>query len=270
MRRGVYFKAMSVIQRESGSLRAYPRRRWGVLLLLCLLAAGPVDAIDEACEQTDLRGANLSGLDCAGLDLPGADLSPAEGPPEVRTDIRGTDFSQAKLSQANMTKVEGGCTQEASCTLFDQAELDSSIWTEASLADVSFFGASLNSADFTNADLAGADLAESDLFDAKLSTAFMTGVHATDLVQCPAELPADWSCIFWNLVGPGADLSGVDLSEADLSGQNFMGVDLGDTVFEGANFTLAYLDGATAICAPEACPANFNEARMEFASLQAG
>ena len=57
--------------------------RWLSVLLLASIwiGAGPAQAIDPACEQSDLRGVDLTDLDCAGLDRPGADLSPAEGSP---------------------------------------------------------------------------------------------------------------------------------------------------------------------------------------------
>ena len=232
-----------------------------LLIALFWIGAGPAQAIDPACEQPDLRGVDLTDLDCAGLNRPGADLSPAEGSPEVPTRIEGTVFTQAILSLSDMTGVQGGCTT-GSCTLFDEAVLDASVWEGASLGSVSFRGATLTDADFSGADLTGADLTESQLEGADLSTATLSGVRATGLAQCPAQLPAEWSCLASSLVGPGADLSGVDLS-----GANLRGLDLGGAAFSGANLNLAYLDGATAVCEPDACPANFDGADMQFVSL---
>ncbi len=121
---------MSVIQRGLGSLRTAQRRLWGGIFLACLVGMGPAEAIDEACEESDLKGADLSGLDCAGLVRPGANLSPAEGPPEVPTNIQGTDFKEATLTDSDMTEVQGGCTEEA-CTRFEEASLQSTTWTDA-------------------------------------------------------------------------------------------------------------------------------------------
>ncbi len=92
--------------------------------------------------------------------------------------------------------------------------------------------------DLSGADLSGLDCAGLDRPGANLSPAVG-----------PPEVPTR--------------LVGTDLSQSTLSGANLASVEAA-----GVNLTLAYLEGATALCAPDACPATFDSAILEFASLQ--
>ncbi|HWO07829.1 MAG TPA: pentapeptide repeat-containing protein, partial [Polyangiaceae bacterium] len=182
--------------------------------------------------SSDLSGRSLAhsylaGVNLAGADLTGADLSWSE--------LRGSDLSGATLTDADLSNVSLG-----------GADLTNSILDGANLSGVDLRGATLDgvsasalggcpaglpngwtcldlgasgrtlmspTALIDGLDLSGADLTQTDL----------TGIQAIHLAGCPAQLPQGWSCtdlggtVGTTLVGPGADLSGLDLSLANFS-----------------------------------------------------
>lgn len=129
--------------------------------------------------DTDLSGHDLSNIYLAGSDFSGSTLNGAD---LSWTDLRGAAFSEADLTGANLS--------------------------HANVTDSDFSDAVLNGADLTGVDLRRA--------------ASLSGLVATELLACPQQLPNNWECVDLgatglSLIGPGASLSGLDLSMADLS-----------------------------------------------------
>ena len=99
------------------------------------------------------------------------------------------------------------------------------------------------------ANLSGATLSNLNLATANLTSANLSGVASMNLSGQPT-LPASWRLVSGYLVGPSANLAGVDLTGADLSGlnvsgANFYGATLTQTNFTNANLTGASISGAT-------------------------
>jgi len=84
-------------------------------------------------------------------------------------------------------------------------------------------------ADLTDADLSGTDLSGAEMIHVNLQGADLTGADLTgvrdllavrgELASCPAleKLPVGWVCENKRLIGPEVDVSGLDLSRADLT-----------------------------------------------------
>jgi uncharacterized protein YjbI with pentapeptide repeats len=196
-----------------------------------------------SCIKQNLVGpsANLSGADLSGTNLNGTDLSDAElsgvraidlvwcpsalpvswrcikqnlvGP---SADLTGADLSDADLHGVraiNLVSCPASLPSDWACI-------------KKNLVGP---GANLKAADLSGTFLEGVDLSDVDL----------SGAHAIDLVSCPAALPSDWLCIKNSLVGPGADLKGATLNNADLSYSHLKGANL-----DGANLRNTTLTGA--------------------------
>jgi uncharacterized protein YjbI with pentapeptide repeats len=179
----------------------------------------------------DLSGANLSHSDLAGADLTGANLTDAVLASAAMANanltdavLDGADFSGVDLSLATLDGVSGAGL--AACP----AAIPPG-WLCLDL------GASGNTLLAPGMDLSGLDLTGADL-----STTVLSGVQATGLAGCPAQLPDGWSCLDLpnvgnTLVGPRADLSGLDLTGADFPvGTNLDNVDFSDTILTNASF----------------------------------
>lgn len=189
----------------------------------------------------DLSSADLSGVDLNGADLSGANLSGA--------DLSNADLSDANLDSANLTGAN-----------LTQADLADAVLDDAVLDGANLVGADLQDASVDGASFVGADLSQSELGGVSFDTSTdLTNVRAVELQSCPDSLPGDWDCVSDAngddvLVGPSADVSGVDFSGEDLSGINFTGadlsgadltnVDLSDATFAGANLSNADVSNA--------------------------
>ncbi|MGB0592606.1 MAG: pentapeptide repeat-containing protein, partial [Myxococcota bacterium] len=112
-------------------------------------------------------------------------------------------------------------------------------------------GADLTGANFTNADLSYAVLTDTNLTGAEFTDANLSFVKSGNITGTPAVLPTDWRLIEGYLVGPGADLTGANLNNADLTNMflyfaNFTNADLTDVTWTGATCPdLTIVDGAT-------------------------
>lgn len=138
--------------------------------------------------------------------------------------------------------------------------------TGANLSHVSMYQTYLNSTVLRDVDLSHAFVwysyfSGADMLGADLSMAtFYNDVGGSNLVECPASLPAEWNCINRNLLGPnalvfapctlaGTDLSGLNLSSSyfhgcDLSGANLASANASYTSFHGCDFTGANFGSA--------------------------
>ena len=175
------------------------------------------------------------GVNAAGADLSGAYL--------VNYDLTGDNFKGANLSGANMSgiKMQNG---------------------------------SLNGADLTDANLTNANLTGVDMTGADFTGAVLYGVISTAMTGKPKALPANWyvnrtsnSNNSLYLIGPGANLSGANLSYDsvdgyDLHGANLNGALLIKTAMDHDDLTGANLAGI------DAQQVNFNASDLTGAQLQ--
>ncbi|MSV67574.1 MAG: hypothetical protein F2877_00720, partial [Actinobacteria bacterium] len=162
------------------------------------LKLGPVDL--SGASETAFSGVSLVGADMSNANFSGTDLS-------------GVDLTDAVLTGTNLNRVN---------------------LTGATLTDADLSTASLLNTTFTNADLGGALLAGTSL----------VGVRSGGLRGIPASLPDWWTAGNGYLIGPGADLTGADLSGLDLAGVFLDSVDLSNVNLSGVDLQGTTLSGA--------------------------
>jgi uncharacterized protein YjbI with pentapeptide repeats len=155
-----------------------------------------------AAQRASLAGCDLGGLALAGFDLSGLDLREAI---LEKVNLAGANLSQADLTGAVL---RGANLRGARCagTIFAEADL-SETW-------------------FTEADLSGADLRGADLTKARLRLARMPGVNASEAVFAEADL-SDATLV-------GANLSAADLCDTLVHRTDFSRADLSEAAFENA------------------------------------
>lgn len=177
-----------------------------------------------------LTNVDLSYTDLSGLDLTGADLSEAT---LVGVNLEGTDLTGAALTGVRSAAITGTPSHlPAGWILVDgflvgpRASFDS-VPEEPNFA----------SADFSQANLAG--------------------ISWKSTYGEPAQLPSGVKIIDDDVLGPGAVLFGTDLSGLDLSNVNLTGAALYEVNFSGTDLSQAILDGVssdTIIGSPVALP----------------
>ncbi len=186
---------------------------------------------------------------------PGADLSGA--------DLAGQDFTDTNLEDANLAGAN------LSNTTFTGASLAGADFSEATLSGA--YGVDLNGCpselatgwdcltdstsgrDFLlgpGVDLTGLDLTGTDLSLVSLDGSDLTIATFKSLASCPLALPTSWVCLATGasgkvLVGPGAVLTSVNLSSADLAGVDLTGANLTNAVLSAAILTNATFEAAT-------------------------
>lgn len=194
--------------------------------------------------QADLRNAVL-----AGATLNGANLSDA--------DLRGVDLTNATLSAANL--------HGANLTGVDLSTADLNVVSSGGIVGTPVLPAGwINSGGVLvgpGADLRGVDLSNVDLGTLDLSTARLEGVKSGYTTGTP-KLAQDWSLTRGYLIGPGADLSGRDMTGIDLTGRW-----LSDSNFAGANLTGANLQSSS-LAGADLTGSNLTNANLAGANLQ--
>ena len=135
-----------------------------------------------------------------------------------------------------------------------------------SLSSSNLTGADLNDADLADANLTDANLTDANLTDANLSGAILDNATLDEVVSGgikgqPKSLPDNWSINNGYLIGPKANLTDENLTDANLSGVN-----LNDADLAGANLNKAYLFGASFTNA-NLINANLSDATMTRANL---
>ncbi len=149
---------------------------------------------------------------------------------------------------------------------FSLIQIDKLIPADVMYPHLDFTGANFTGANFDGATMAGAEFTDADLTDtsmvgttiqggifegADLGTdgSRFTGIMARGIEGTPSRIPAGWHLIKGMLVGPGAnlygvDFSGMDLRGYDLSGAYLAGADLSDADLTGSNLIGTSLAGA--------------------------
>jgi len=111
----------------------------------------------------------------------------------------------------------------------------------ADLAGADLTSSTLVSADLTDADLTGANLNSATITDAIFTGATMTGIQSGGIPGGPAgvvTLPANWMLADGFLLGPGANATGIDMSNETFG---FSGIDLVGTNLTDANLSNSWL-----------------------------
>ena len=275
---------------------------------------------DSNLNNTDLVGANLTNAQLNGVHLDNADLYnatltgvqsgaitgtilflPADwrlttngyliGPSANLTnaDLSNADLNNLDLSNATLTGVRSGGITGVPHALPTNWQLTNGYLIGPG-ADLT--GATLSSANLTNAYLTNANLANANLVGADLTDARLVGVQSGGITGIPHALPtagpygnAQWQLIDGYLIGPGADLTGanltlsylddtdlvganltnavlahVHLKNADLYNASLTGADLTGSILTNADFTNANLTEATLFYATGA--AKYNSATI--------
>jgi len=227
--------------------------------------------------RMDLTGADLSGADLQDTNLTGVDFAGAN---LTEADLSGADLTRVNLGGANLTGTTFGPIVGSGEALLSPGVRTvppvvgvpvglSSFGTI--LVDGTFFGPDV---DLSGADLSGRNLSvlqggpfvpAASLASANLAGANLAGVSlgSTDLFSVrgqlavaplAGDLPSGYSVVDNYIVGPGADLAGVNLagrplaflnlSGASLAGADLSGSDLTEADLSGADLTGANLSGA--------------------------
>ena len=179
----------------------------------------------------NLTGANLQGTDFTGATLTNAQLGSASADKVTlnRADLTGANLSGTTLRSAELAGVKSGGITGLPILSQEWRMANGYLLGPgadargAQLAQSDLSGVFLPNADLTGADLAGANLTNTYLVDANLRGVRSGGIVGTPVLQTwcdpnkrgfECEL-STWSLWQGYLVGPGVDLSGVDLSTFD-------------------------------------------------------
>lgn len=202
--------------------------------------------------EVDLGNVYLAGIDFSEADLSGADLNHAE--------LRDADLSGANLAGANLGHTSLDGTNLTGANL-DGADLTGVDLSHAVLSDISAVGLAAcpelmpegwRCTDFGASGWTltwpGMSLEGLDLTGAELTWEDLYGLQPLGITGCPASLPEGWACtelgdFGTSLVGPGADLGGLDLAGVDFSAVT----NLSNASFEGSNLTGATFAAGTSV-----------------------
>jgi uncharacterized protein YjbI with pentapeptide repeats len=223
---GAVFDAAAV-ERKLGQREAVERARY----LQSAHLQPPAHALQgqaAADGRAQLRWMLEHGLrNMPGIDLTGADLS--------ALDLRDVNFTDAWLESANLqgANLSGACFQRA---VLAHAKLDKAVAIRT---------------DFTGANLGHATLADAVLDEATLAGTMLGGCNLAATQSRGANIAAahlldtTWGVADWSRV-QGAQsffyklkLQGLQLTEAELSGSNFVECDLGGVDLRGARLGAA-------------------------------
>jgi len=117
------------------------------------------------------------------------------------------------------------------------------------LTGVTAINAVLNGTDLSGTDLSGANLANANLTNTILSgtnfsNANLNGVISSGISGTPINLPTGWFLVNGYLIGPGSNLTNVDLSGTDLSGAILSYANLSNANLTNVNLTGANMKNA--------------------------
>jgi uncharacterized protein YjbI with pentapeptide repeats len=170
---------------------------------------------DATFENASIHNLLLKNAGLSGVDLSNTILT---GPHAI-----------ALSSCPNMLPVEWDC-------LNDNLVGPTARLIDANLSNLDLSGMNLTRVSFHHANLQNADL----------DNATLDFVDGSNLMHCPSSLPVEWDCLKNNLVGPKAmlyeaNLSGLDLSNRNLSEILFWASDLTSTNFSDSNLSFGQI-----------------------------
>jgi uncharacterized protein YjbI with pentapeptide repeats len=169
---------------------------WLLTVTLALLSISiPRVAFADGCSYPGYSGScSLEHVDLSGYDLRGAVLA-------------GADLSFAKLYSARLDGVD-----------LSGANLTSVRLDNTSLKNTNLAGADLTGVTFDyNTNILGTNLTGANITNASFYSMDFTGVKAGGLIGVPAKLPIRMALVNQSLIGPGVDLTGIDLSNPAVS-----------------------------------------------------
>jgi uncharacterized protein YjbI with pentapeptide repeats len=189
--------------------------------------------------NANLTGANLTGANLTGANLTGVISGGITGTPtSLPTDWKlirgyligpGADLKNANLTGANLTGASLGGANLTGVISGGITGTPTSLPTDWKLIRGNLIGPG---ADLKNANLTGANLTGANLTGANL-----TGVISGGITGTPTSLPTDWKLIRGYLIGPGADLASMVLSNANIDGANLAGATLTKAMGRGLTGT---------------------------------
>ena len=206
--------------------------------------------------QMDFSNCDFSNFDFSSMSFFSVNFTNSTFTNASFTDSRltGGNFLKANLEGANFTR-----TYIIDFNFFE-ANLKTANFDWATIYQSWFDGVSFTGASFANTSLQSSYGWESDFSDVDLSTVVMMSVQFHNLVSCPSALPGEWVCLNQILLGPGANLRNIDLSNLNFNGVNLTeailgGVNLSNSLMEGANLNGAF--GSLILSCPQSLPADW-------------
>ena len=184
----------------------------------------------QTCDQPgqfmNLTNCSFKDRDLSNVDLTGSNL-------------HGSDLTGTDLSSATLTNVSSGSLVGTPSHLPEGWQLIAGylIGPQANLSNADFTNMDLTNASFVDTNLSDAILSGTKLTNADFDGATLTNVAGRGIVGIPVNLPAPWKLNHGILIGPTANLSGLDLSEVNLNNFDFTGANLQATVFSNVNLT---------------------------------
>jgi LPXTG-motif cell wall-anchored protein len=198
---------------------------------------------------------SLAILASLAISLGGASMARAATCPTAPTDATsGVDWSGCDLSGWTFT------SQTLDSANLSGANLTGATFDSTSMMNVNLSGANLTNVTFTNsylfsAIITGANLTGTSLVGEQANQT--NGITSGSVLQADGvQLSPGWKVIAGYLIGPVANLVGVDLSGLDLTG-----VSLYHTLLMGANLTGANLAGVD-LTGAYASGVNFTDANL--------
>jgi len=195
-----------------------------------------------------------------GANLAGANLNGGLS----NVNLSGTNLDSADLGIAVLNNITSGRITGEPRALPRNWRLIGGylVGPTANLSNAMFAGL-----DLSNCDLSDANLQNADLSDANISGCKLDGVRSGSIIGDTARLPLDWKFISGYLVGPKvnlsyADISGLDFSEANLTGGYIYQANIEATSFSSA--TLTGLASGRLIGTPAKLPDNWRLIRGYF------
>ncbi|MAJ61218.1 MAG: hypothetical protein CBC48_15375 [bacterium TMED88] len=276
----------------------------------CQAVSGFSDLVGSSWVGGDLGGQDFSDLDLTGIDLRNANIQGTlwSGSILTRADFSGQNLSGVDLSQVSQiagARFEGAsltCASDETCDpLASATDLTGVGFQGATLDGVSFRNRELAGADFSLADLRGADLAGATATEANFSAASVAGINLGGVNLAGARFDStDFGCSSDSPCAPFAgvlslagarfraagleyvrfegdsvplDLTEADLSQANLTGAQFLNVDALGARFDllagvcGGDGSCADFSGAT--LSDGVRPASFVQAQLSGVSFVA-
>ena len=197
----------------------------GAILISAILTDADLTGLDLT--DTDLTDANLSDVNLTGADLTGAKLTGIKS-----GGIKGNPRLPSRYvlrngyiigPNVNLTHVD--------LTGLDLTDTD---LTDAKLSDVNLTGANLTGAILTSANiLTGTNLTDANLTDAELTkslfydSVILTGIKTGGIKGIPIKLPKVYFLVDGYIIGPNVDLTGANLTNANLNDSILTGIKSG-------------------------------------------
>ena len=190
----------------------------GLIALSFLMPISPASA-DSNCYSPG-PGLNLSGCNFVGINLSGYDLS--------NSNLSGANLTGTNLDEANLANVRAENVVGVPSSLPTDWVLINKflLGPEANLSSFILNDMDLRNVNLTGADLSAARMTSVNLTNTNLTDATLTSVYGNSIVGTPIALPEDWTIQKGLLIGPTANLSGLDITGVDFRGLNLSGASL--------------------------------------------